>query len=95
MWKQDEGKTSTLGWLSHRGDTKSDGNTLGALLTVPEGRALCGALGGELPARAKEPLVGVHLLIEDGEPGRGSGLHGHFGAFLGFLGAGESDKTQG
>lgn len=68
MWKQHEGKTSILGWLSHRGDTKSDGNTLGALLTVPGGHALCGALGGELPAWAKEPLVGVRLLIEDGEP---------------------------
>lgn len=48
------------------------------------------APGRGLPARAEEPLVRVDLLIKDGEPGRGFGLHGHCGMFLGFLGAGES-----
>lgn len=48
------------------------------------------APGRGLPARAEEPLVRVDLLIKDGEPGCGFGLHGHCGTFLRFLGAGES-----
>ena len=52
------------------------------------------APGRGLPARAEEPLVRVDLLIKDCEPGRGFGLHGHCGMFLGFLGAGESQKNS-
>lgn len=48
------------------------------------------APGRGLPARAEEPLIRINLLIKDGEPGRGFGLHGHFRTFLGLLGAGES-----